>query len=90
MDKLAKMACVSMDAPIIKTVQDNMFVFKQDVLILAQLEKLVDQIQDAKRETKLNIVLVLKDLQVYLQQSKAVFVSLTNVQAQLVPTITNV
>ena len=67
-----------------------MFVFKQDVLILAQLEKLADQIQDAKRETKLNIVLVLKDLQVYLQQSKAVFVSLTNVQAQLVPTITNV
>ena len=74
--KLAKMACVQMDVLITKIVLDKMSVSTANVLILALLEKLVDQTVDAKPKTKLNIALVLLVLLVFPLPSKDVSGSL--------------
>lgn len=70
MVRLAKMDFVLMAVLITKIALDNMSVFKEDVLILAPLEKLVVPIANVRPVTKLNLVAVLQDLLGFPQLSR--------------------
>ena len=89
MVKDAKVASVSMVALITKIALDNMSVFKRDVLILALLEKLVDQTVFVKLKTRLNIALAHLVLLECLLPFKAVSGSLINALEHYAPRITN-
>ena len=62
MGKPAKMDFVLMDVLTTKIALGNMSVFKEDVLIPAQLEKLVDPIANVRPETRPSPAVVLQVL----------------------------
>lgn len=87
--KLAKMVSAQMAVQTTRTVLDNMSVFKEDVLILALSERLVDQTANVRPRTRLNIALALQDLLVYQLLFKDAFGFLTNALASSVQVATN-